>query len=165
MVSEKTVEEDGESFTYRTLRLTYDTMGGPSGDSRFILKFDASGKIVDSCAIDPMPDFAYRNDHWVSAPVTTDVYGAPAYNIQGLNEGYLVREGGTSFDDVETSMWKRMATVLYASLSNETPEGHAYIFETSEGKVISFENKADFDAAVEADRKVREADANAVNPS
>ena len=62
-------------------------------------------------------------------------------------------------------MWKRMATVLYASLSNETPEGHAYIFETSEGKVISFENKADFDAAVEADRKVREADMNAVNPS
>ena len=165
LLSEKTVEENGESFTYRTLRLTYDTMGGPSGDSRFILKFDASGKIVDSCALDPMPDFAYRNDHWVSAPVTTDVYGAPAYNIQGLNEGYLVREGGTSFDDVETSMWKRMATVLYASLSSETPEGHAYIFETAKGKVISFENKADFDAAVEADRKVREAEANTANPS
>ena len=72
---------------------------------------------------------------------------------------------GECHDDVETSMWKRMATVLYASLSNETPEGHAYIFETSEGKVISFENKADFDAAVEADRKVREADTNAANPS
>jgi hypothetical protein len=62
-------------------------------------------------------------------------------------------------------MWKRMATVLYASLSSETPEGHAYIFETAKGKVISFENKADFDAAVEADRKVREAEANTANPS
>ena len=165
LVSEKTVEENGESFTYRTLRLQYDTMGGPSGDSSFILKFDAAGNIVDSCAIDPMPDFAYRNDHWVSAPVTTDVYGAAAYNIQGLNEGYLVREGGTSFDDVETSMWKRMATVLYASLSNETPEGHAYIFEATDGKIISFENRADFDAAVEADRKLREAANTAANPS
>jgi hypothetical protein len=130
-------------------------MGGPGGDSTFILKYNAAGKVVDNVALNAMPDFVFRNDHWVSAPVTTDVAGRTAFNAKALNKGYLLREGGGSYDDVETTLWRMEATVLYASLTDETAADHAYIFETSAGNVVSFANKADFNAAVTADKALR----------
>ncbi len=159
MTNEVVKEENGREFTYRTFNLAYETMGGPNKSQKFILKFNEAGKIVDSCALDPMPDFAYRNDHWESAPVTTDRQGRAAFNVMALNKGYLLSQGGNSFDDIVTDMWHTQATLLYASLSDETPEGQAYIFETQDGKVISFANKADFDAAVEADKSLRQSEA------
>ena len=155
LVREEKRVEDGQTYTYRTMRLTYDTMGGPSGDSSFILKYSATGKIVDVCALDPMPDFAYRNEHWVCAPVTTDVRGRAAFNISAMNKGYLMSEDGRGFGDVQTGMWERMATVLYGALTDETAEGHAYLFEKLDGSIVSFESKDAFEEAVEADKKMR----------
>lgn len=159
VTNEVTKEENGRDFTYRTFSLAYETMGGPNKTQSFILKFNEAGKIVDSCALDPMPDFAYRNDHWESAPVTTDSSGRTAFNVMALNKGYLLNQGGNSFDDIVTDMWGTQATLLYASLTDETPAGQAYIFETQDGKIISFENEGDFKSAVDADTKLRESEA------
>jgi hypothetical protein len=159
MTNEVVKEENGRDFTYRTFNLAYETMGGPNKSQKFILKFNEAGKIVDSCALDPMPDFAYRNDHWESAPVTTDRQGRAAFNVMALNKGYLLSQGGNSFDDIVTDLWHTQATLLYASLSDETPEGHAYIFQTQDGKIISFDTKEDFNAAVEADKSLRKSEA------
>ena len=161
LLNEVTKEEDGQTYTYRTFNLDYETMGGPDKEQKFILKFNEAGKIVDSCALDPMPDFAYRNDHWVSAPVTTDAGGRAAFNVMALDKGYLLRQGGNSFDDIETSMWKMEATILYAALSDETAEGEAYIFEAQDGKIVSFASKEEFDAAVKADMDLRAEEAAA----
>ena len=49
-------------------------------------------------------------------------------------------------------------TTLYSALSDETAEGHAYVFETWDGKIVSFGNKDDFGSAIEADKAVRKAD-------
>ncbi|MEC9464962.1 MAG: hypothetical protein VX834_04205 [Myxococcota bacterium] len=161
LLKEVTKEEDGQTYTYRTFNLDYETMGGPDKEQKFILKYNEAGKIVDSCALDPMPDFAYRNDHWVSAPVTTDAQGRAAFNVMALDKGYLLRQGGNSFDDIETAMWKTEATILYAALTDETAAGEAYIFETQDGKIISFDSKTDFDAAVKADMELRAEEAAA----
>jgi len=160
MTNEVVKEENGRDFTYRTFNLAYETMGGPNKSQKFILKFNEAGKIVDSCALDPMPDFAYRNDHWESAPVTTDSQGRTAFNVMALDKGYLLSEGGNSFDDIVTDMWHTQATLLYASLSDETPEGQAFIFQTQDGKIISFNSQEDFNAAVEADKSLRSTEAN-----
>ena len=67
-------------------------MGGPEDQNqKFIIKFNEQIKIVDNCALDPMPDFAYRQDHWTAAPITTDSQGATAYNVMALSEGYPVK--------------------------------------------------------------------------
>jgi hypothetical protein len=158
MTNEVVKEENGRDFTYRTFNLAYETMGGPNKSQKFILKYNEAGKIVDSCALDPMPDFAYRNDHWESAPVTTDSQGRTAFNVMALDKGYLLSQGGNSFDDIVTDMWHTQATLLYASLTDETPEGHAFIFQAQDGKIISFENQEDFNAAVEADKSLRSAE-------
>ena len=78
-----------------------------------------------------------------------------------LDKGYLLRDGGGSFDDIETAMWKTEATILYAALSDETAEGEAYIFEAQDGKIVSFATKDEFDAAVKADMELRAEEAAA----
>ena len=156
VVKEVTKDEDGSAYTYRTFRLAYESMGGPNKTQSFILKYDESGAVVDSCALDPMPDFAYRNDHWVAAPITTDSRGRTAFNVMALNKGYLIRQGGNSIDDIETALWKTEAALLYASLTEATPKDHAYILETADGTFLSFENKTDFDKAVAAHKKINE---------
>ena len=156
VVKEVTKDEDGSTYTYRTLRLAYESMGGPNKTQSFILKYDESGTVVDSCALDPMPDFAFRNDHWVAAPITTDSRGRTAFNVMALNKGYLIRQGGNSIDDIETALWKTEAALLYASLTEATPKDHAYILETADGTFLSFENKSDFDKAVAAHKQINE---------
>jgi hypothetical protein len=161
LLKEVTVEENGHNYTYRTFNLLYSTMGGPEDQNqKFIIKFNEQGKIVDNCALDPMPDFAYRQDHWTAAPITTDSQGATAYNVMALSKGYLLRQGGNSISDVETKLWEQEAALLFASLSNETAEGHAYIFQKGDGSLVSFADKASFHKAVEADKALRRAQAN-----
>jgi hypothetical protein len=41
-------------------------------DKRYSIKRDAQGNAVRALAVDPMPDFAYRNERWVCAPVAAD---------------------------------------------------------------------------------------------
>ena len=105
MTKEITKEESGVTYTYRTFNLDYDSMGGPDKDQDFILKFNEAGKIVDSCATDPMPDFAYRNDHWVCAPITTDRQGRTVFNVMALDKGYLLRDGGGTLGGGRISLY------------------------------------------------------------
>ena len=62
--------------------------------------------------------------------------------------------------DVETKLWEQEAALLFASLSNETAEGHAYIFQKGDGSLVSFADKASFHKAVEADKALRRAQAH-----
>ena len=156
ILKETTVVENGHNYTYRTFNLLYSTMGGPMDQNqRFIVKFNETGRIVDTCALDPMPDFAFRQDHWTAAPITTDTSGGTAYNVMALDKGYLLRQGGGSLSDVETELWQQEAAILFSSLSDKTADGHAYVFQKSDGRIVSFSDKADFDAAVKSDKALR----------
>lgn len=145
-------EEDGQTFTYTTYRLTYTTMGGPDGDPRYIIKRDDRGRTVRALALDPMPDFAYRNEHWVCAPLTPDRHGRAAINHRGLTTGYVTDPAQKSF---VTTLWERQATLLYASMTDQTAPDHAWLFETQGGELLSFASEADWRAAVDADAALR----------
>ena len=156
LTGEEVRVEEGHEYAYRTFKLRYETMGGPSRSVSFILKYNEAGEIIDDIGLDPLPDFAYRKERWVSAPVTTDVNGQTAVNVSALREGFLLSEKGNSFDDVVTELWKVQSAILYAGLKPNSPEEGVFLMETQEGEFVSFESKADFDAAVEADKARRE---------
>lgn len=145
--------EEGEPFVYTTYRMRYTTMGGPQGDARYIMKRDAMGRMVRAMALDPMPDFAFRNEHWVCAPVAMDIRGEAALNLRALTEGY-----GTDVErkSIVATLWERQAIALYASLSEETARHRAFIFEEGDGRLLSFPDRASFEAAVEADQALRQ---------
>ena len=148
-----TREEDGETFTYTTIQLSYDTIGGPKGDPRYILKRDRLGHTVRAMALDPMPDFAFRNEHWTCAPVALDRWDRPAMNLRGLTAGYLTDKDKAT---LVPELWERQAIVLYASMCDATAADHAWVFETEDGRLLSFPDEASFQAAVDADLAARE---------
>ncbi|MBL8624206.1 MAG: hypothetical protein JNK64_23070 [Myxococcales bacterium] len=113
-VSEVERVEAGAPFSYTRYRLRYRTMGGPAGDAHYIIKRDAAGNAVRAVAEDPMPDFAFRNERWVCAPVAPDARGAMAVNLAALNGGYLLDKGG---ERLVTGLWRRLGTLLYVALS------------------------------------------------
>ena len=143
--------EDGAPLTYTSYRLRYTTMGGPSGDARYIIRRDAAGNMVRAVAEDPMPDFAYRNEHWVCAPGANDDQGTPAYNAGALEGGYLLDKAGAK---LVTGLWRRLATLLYASLSAGPGAEPVRLFETHAGELRLFADGASFHAAIAADRPV-----------
>ncbi len=146
--------EEGHAYTYTTYRLRYRTMGGPEGDTRYIIKRDAMGRMVRALALRPMPDFAYRNERWVCAPATLDHRGRPAINLRALTAGYLSGPDGRA---IVPDLWRHQAALVYASISDQTPATGAWLFETQDGALISFPDAARFDAAVAADRALRAA--------
>jgi hypothetical protein len=152
---EKTTEkvENGKTFTYTTYRLQYSTMGGPSGDVRYIIKRDETGEPVRAIALDPMPDFAFRYDRMVCGPVAPAAGGDMAINKAAYYSGYMTDRAKNK---IVPTLWEKLATVLYAGLSDKTPKEGAYVFEKENGELLSFNSKAEFDAAVKADLKVRE---------
>jgi hypothetical protein len=143
--------EDGAPMTYTSYRLRYETMGGPGGDARYIIKRDAGGNMVRAVAEDPMADFAYRNERWVCAPATSDEQGTPAYNASALEGGYLVDKGRSK---VIAALWRRLATLVYASLSAPAGAEPVRLFETRDGELRAFAHAASFQAAIAADRPV-----------
>ncbi len=141
--------EDGAAVTYTSYRLRYTTMGGPGGDARYIIRRDAAGNMVRAVAEDPMPDFAFRNEHWVCAPGTTDEHGAVAYNASALESGYLLDKAGTK---VVSGLWRRLAALVYASLSADPGAEPVRVIETRGGELHVFADAASFQAAIAADR-------------
>jgi len=144
--------EAGKNFTYSTYRMKYDTMGGPSGDVKYIIKRDETGRMVRAVALDPMPDFAFRHERWVCAPICLDNTGGQAYNVRGLDAGYLTDKARSK---LEPALWQRQATILFAALSDKTAAAGAFVYEDEKGQLLSFANQADYDAAVNAHLKVR----------
>ena len=142
-----TRDEDGESFTYTTYALAYQTMGGPSATTRYIIKRDALGRTVRALALEPMPDFAYRNERWVCAPLAPDVQGRAALNLRGITTGYLTDATGRR---IVTALWERQAVVLYASLCDGVAPDHAWLVEGADGRLRSFADEASWSAAVAA---------------
>jgi DNA-binding transcriptional regulator YdaS (Cro superfamily) len=88
--------EDGQRYEYTSYRLRYVTMGGPKGEARYIIKRDARGQAERALALDPMPDFAFRQDRWVCAPAASDAQGHLAINVHALKAGYLTDKGGNA---------------------------------------------------------------------
>ncbi len=156
-LNEVTKNEGGQNFTYTTYKLHYATMGGPTeagSDHRYTIKRDAAGRPVDAMALDPMPDFAFRQDHWVSAPVVVDDRGNRAVNLKAKNAGYLTRQNSAT---VRGDLWQRQADILYAGLRAE-PKGNGketYLYELDEGTLVAFSDKAVFEAAKKADLTLR----------
>ncbi len=142
--------EGGAPVTYTSYRLRYSTMGGPSGDARYIIRRDGAGNMVRAVAEDPMPDFAFRNEHWVCAPAAADERGTPAYNASALQNGYLLDKGGSR---VVTGLWRRLAGLVYASLSAGTGSEPVRVFEMRDGALRVFADAASFQAAIAADRR------------
>jgi hypothetical protein len=142
--------EDGAQVSYTSYRLRYVTMGGPKGDARYIIKRDAEGNASRALALDPMPDFAFRNEYWVCAPATTDTRGGVAYNVQALQAGYLTDK---QHKDIVPDLWRRQAAICYASLAAPGHGDTVYAFETAEGDIVIFPDAAAFRAAVEAEQR------------
>ena len=143
--------ENGQAYTYSTYRLRYDTVGGPSGDVRYIIKRDERGRTVAATAVDPMPDFAFRHDEWVMAPMALDDQGRPAINSRALEAGYLLDSAGR----LDTAVWSELGRVLYAALSDETRAEGALLFVDEAGRTLSFNDDQDYHRAIEADRALR----------
>ncbi|MBI4511767.1 MAG: hypothetical protein HY698_19190 [Deltaproteobacteria bacterium] len=140
--------EGEKRFRYTTYRLKYTTMGGPSGQASYIIKRDERGNAVRAVALDPMPDFAYRNEHWVCAGVVADANGKPAYNVQALEGGYLTDKGR---ERLVLDLWRRAGALLHASLA--APGGdRVYVFETEQGDLLAFPDEVTFTAAVATDQ-------------
>jgi hypothetical protein len=142
--------EEGKPFSYTTYRLRFTTMGGPAGDTRYIIKRDEGGNAVRALALDPMPDFAYRNEYWVCAPVTTDTRGNTAYNVQALEAGFLTDK---QRERLVTDLWRREAALCYASLAAPGGGDTVYAVEQADGELLVFPDAASFRAAVNADRR------------
>lgn len=141
--------EDGVVVSYTSYRLRYGTMGGPTGDARYVIRRDLAGNMVRAVAQDPMPDFGFRNQHWVCAPTAADDHGTPAYNASALAGGYLLDKAGAK---VVTGLWRRLATLVYASLSAGPGPEPVRVFETRDGELRLFADAASFQAAMAADR-------------
>ena len=122
-------------------------MGGPSVDASYIIKRDEKGNAVRAVAIDPMPDFVFRNEHWVCAPAAPDITGTLAYNAQALQAGFLTDKAR---ENVVPELWRRLGGLVYASLS-QPGTGPVYLFEQEDGTLVVFENKASFEVAVQTD--------------
>lgn len=137
--------ENGALFTYTSYRLRFRTMGGPTGDAKYIIKRDHAGNAVRATAEDPMPDFAFRNEHWVCAPATVDLQGTPCFNIAALQGGYLLDKAG---EKVVAGLWKRLATVLYASLSAPTGTSIVRVFEAADGTLTTYADEASWKQAI-----------------
>ncbi len=152
LLNEVKETEAGQEYTYRTFDLSYSTVGGPEKSHRFMMKFDEGGSVVGTCALGPMPDFAFRQKRIEAAPISTSPWGAPVYNVNALKKGYLFREGETEFDGVETALWQRQAAVLFASLTDKTAPEQAFVFEKTDGGLVSFASEASFKEAIDANK-------------
>ncbi|MCK6547381.1 hypothetical protein L6R52_16145 [Myxococcota bacterium] len=154
--------ERGQEYTYTTYHLRYETMGGPTeagSDHRYVLKRDAAGKVVDALALTPMPDFAFRQDHWVSAPVAVDALGRRAVNLRAKEAGYLTSAGST---EITPALWKRQADVLYAGLRPQAKnEETAHVWELEDGSLVAFSDPIAFEAAKKADLQLRALESSA----
>ena len=144
--------EGGKAFSYTGYRLRYVTMGGPAGDARYLIKRDEQGNAVRALALDPMPDFAYRNEYWVCAPVTADPRGAAAFNVQALQAGYLTDK---QREKLVIDLWRRQAVICYASLAAPGTDDTVWAFEKADGELLIFADHRSFEAAVEADRRAQ----------
>jgi hypothetical protein len=144
--------ENGRTYDFTTYRLRYTTMGGPAGDARYIIKRDAGGNAVRALALDPMPDFAYRNEYWVCAPVVADGRGNAAYNVHALEAGFLTDR---QRERLVTDLWRRQAAICYASLAAPGGGDTVYLFEGSDGELIVYPDAASFQAAVDAARRAQ----------
>ena len=62
--------------------------GRAKREARYIIKRDGCGQAERALALDPMPDFAFRQERWVCAPAASDAGGNLAINMHALKAGY-----------------------------------------------------------------------------
>ena len=132
---------------YTRYKLRYTTEGGPSGDCEYLIKRDAAGKVLDTCAVTPMPDFAFREERLVMGAVAVDERGRAVYNNSAASTGALFDANGGV--EPGLAMYERQLKALYAALTNPTDKA-AYIYEDDDGKMYRFTDKVAFDAAIAA---------------
>lgn len=142
--------EGGEPFVFTSYRLRFATMGGPTGDARYLIKRDEQGNAVRALALDPMPDFAYRNERWICAPVATDTRGNTAYNVHALEAGYLTDKHR---ERIVPELWRRQAAICYASLAAPGAGDTVHLLEQPDGSLLVFPDAAALQAAIDADRQ------------
>jgi hypothetical protein len=131
--------EGGAPVSYTRYRLRYRTMGGPAGDAHYIIKRDLAGNAVRAVAEDPMPDFAFRNERWICAPVAPDRSGAQAVNLAALAGGYLLDARG---ERLVTGLWRRLGNLLYASLTAGPGAEPVRLHEAADGTLTIVDDAA-----------------------
>ena len=89
------VEEDGDFVKYEVVD---KTQGGTKTWS-YILKYDADGNAVDAHAFTAPPDFVFRPEKTVSAPLVRAENGSVLYNSAAYERGFLVGEDGKISDE------------------------------------------------------------------
>lgn len=144
-VGERERVEDGQPYTYTRYRLRYRTMGGPAGDAHYRIKRDVAGNPVRAVAEDPMPDFAFRNERWVSAPLAPDTGGGAAVNLGALVGGYLTDKAG---ERLVTDLWRRLGALLYVALSAGPGSEPVRLYEDADGGLRIFDDAAAWARAI-----------------
>lgn len=157
-IDPKKPDEGEKPFLYTTYQYDYDTEGGPSATVIYTIKRNMKGEAKDDMAETEMYDFTFVHEHWVCAPIAVDKYGQTVYNVRALNAGYLVKESSDGRPDLSAvlrDLWLRQATLLYAAITDKTAPEQAYVFEATDGRLLSYPDKPSFMAAVSADQALR----------
>jgi len=136
------VEEDGDFVKYE---VQDKTQGGTKTWS-YILKYDEEGNAVDAHAFSAPPDFVFRPEKTVTAPLVRDDNGRVLYNSAAHERGFLVGEDG-KISDESLSFFRYASDVLYASLVDPTKDNQ-FVIVDDKGDLFFYESKEAYEADV-----------------
>ncbi len=60
---------------------------------------------------------------------------------------------------ITTALWQRQAAVLFASLTDKTAPDQAFVFEKTDGGLVSFDTEASFQEAIDANKALQRGEA------
>ena len=129
------VEEDGDFVKYEVVD---KTQGGTKTWS-YILKYDADGNAVDAHAFTAPPDFVFRPEKTVSAPLVRAENGSVLYNSAAYERGFLVGEDG-KISDESLAFFRYASDVLYASLVDPTKDNQ-FVIVDDQGDLFFYDTK------------------------
>ena len=136
------VEEDGDFVKYEVVD---KTQGGTKTWS-YILKYDADGNAVDAHAFTAPPDFVFRPEKTVSAPLVRAENGSVLYNSAAYERGFLVGEDG-KISDESLAFFRYASDVLYASLVDPTKDNQ-FVIVDDQGDLFFYDTKEAYEADV-----------------
>ncbi|MBT6177145.1 MAG: hypothetical protein HOI23_07840 [Deltaproteobacteria bacterium] len=136
------VEEDGDFVKYE---VADKTQGGTKTWS-YILKYDDEGNAVDAHAFSAPPDFVFRPEKTVTAPLVRAENGSVLYNSAAYERGFLVGEDG-KISDESLSFFRYASDVLYASLVDPAKDNQFVIMD-DQGEMYFYDTKEAYEADV-----------------
>lgn len=136
------VEEDGDFVKYE---IVDKTQGGTKTWS-YVLKYDDQGIAVDAHAFADPPDFVYRPEKSVTAPLVRADNGQVLFNSSAYERGFLVGENG-KISDESLAFFRYSSDVLYASLADPEKENQ-FVIVDDKGDLYFYDSKEAYQADV-----------------